>query len=245
MIIIDCKQHSEEWHQVRLGIPTASMFHLLVKPKDKKPSASRAGYAKTLIAERLLGVALESVSTGFMDRGAELEESAVAYYDLDRGLTTTEVGFVLTDDRLAGCSPDRLVGDTGGLEIKCLSPAVHISNMISVNPFYLLQVQGCMWITQREWWDLLFFHPDIQSFIVHIPRDIDTVVALSEAVDALYATMREAMLSIRKQHGVEEHVWYPPSEFQAPLLLDKCEEPGTVGGEATAPGPVPAWEAYR
>ena len=247
MIIIDCKQHSEEWHQVRLGIPTASRFDQLVIAKGEvRTGKMPRKYAHQLIAERLMGVPLESASSGYMQRGSEMEKQAVAYYELERGVETTEVGFILADDRLVGCSPDRLVGDVGGLEIVCPSPAKHIEYLASgIIAEKAMQVQGGMWITQREWWDVLSFHPDMPPLLVRVKRDIDTVVALSEAVDALYATMREAMLAIREQHGVEEHVWYPPSEFQAPLLLAELDEPDTAGGEATAPGPVPAWEVYR
>jgi hypothetical protein len=54
-----------------------------------------------------------------MERGARMEEEAVAAFEFDRGIDTEVVGFVTTDDGLAGCSPDRFAGSDEVVEIKC------------------------------------------------------------------------------------------------------------------------------
>ena len=56
MIVLNCKQGSDEWIQARLGIPTASQFHRIITPKTMKPAASAEGYIDQLVAEYLLGV---------------------------------------------------------------------------------------------------------------------------------------------------------------------------------------------
>ena len=56
-----------------------------------------------------------------------------------------ETGFILDDSEEFGCSPDGLVVEQGGLEIKCPSDSVHVSYLRAgkVPAKYYQQVQGC------------------------------------------------------------------------------------------------------
>ena len=193
MILMDCLQGSPEWHAARLGIPTASAFSRILSPKSLKLSESSQSYMHELLAERMLGFPLESASSDFMERGKALEDQAMAYYELQRGVDTERVGFALTDDRRAGCSPDRLVGTEGGLEIKCPSPAVHVGYLLDGLPAkFLPQVQGCLWITGRAWWDLLSYHADLPVALVRVSRDPEYIGALEAAVTAFCDRLESA-----------------------------------------------------
>ena len=185
MIRLDCAQGSPEWHAARLGIPTASNFGRIITPGGK-PSSAADGYMHELLAERMLGLPLNAESVDFMERGKALEMHAADYYELQRGVDTEAVGFVLTDDRRAGCSPDRFVGGEGGLEIKCPSPAVHVGYLLDggISDKYRPQVQGALWITGRWWWDTLSYHPDLPSALVRVERDAEFITALESAVVA-------------------------------------------------------------
>ena len=185
MIRYDFPQGSVEWHAARLGRPTASNFGRIITPTGK-PSASADGYMHELIAERMLGYALNTESVDFMERGKALESQAGAWYELRRGVDTETVGFCLTDDEQAGCSPDRFVGLDGGLEIKCPSPAVHVGYLLDggISAKYRPQVQGSLWITGRWWWDTMSYHPDLKPALVRAERDPDYITALEVAVCA-------------------------------------------------------------
>jgi hypothetical protein len=84
-----------------------------------------------------------------------------------------EVGLCLHDEFECGASPDGLVGDDGGLEIKCPLPHTHVSYLRAgdVTGKYIPQIQGCLWITGREWWDFMSYHPAMEDLIVRVYRD--------------------------------------------------------------------------
>jgi len=205
MIRHDFPQGSQAWHAARLGIPTASNFGRIITPTGK-PSASADAYMHELLAERMLGCPLNTESIDFMERGKALESQAVAFYELQRGVDTEAVGFCLADDECAGCSPDRLVGMEGGLEIKCPSPAVHVGYLLSggISDKYRPQVQGSLWITGRWWWDTLSYHPDLPPALVRAERDPNYITALEEALSAFCGRLEAADKKLGMRRGAVE-----------------------------------------
>lgn len=192
MIIIDCEQESPEWIEARLGIPTASNFHRILTPKTGKLSASADGYAYELIAEDMLGHPLDESESQFMTRGSSLERDAFAFYEYTRDVETQKVGTILRDDARVGCSPDRLVGDDGGLEIKCPSAKVHVGYMLGHDAdAYRCQVQGAMWLTGRAWWDWLSYNPELPPVLIRFERDEEFIEKLARVVDQFAAYLDE------------------------------------------------------
>jgi hypothetical protein len=45
---------------------------------------------------------------------------------------------------------------------------------------YYPQVQGCLWITERDWWDFVSFHPEMEILIVRVERDDKYINSLAE-----------------------------------------------------------------
>lgn len=203
MKTLDVVQGTEAWLRARLGRPTASCFNKIVTPAKGKLSESSGLYMYQLLAEWMLGHSLGEDENQFMQRGSLMEQEAVAYYELQRGIETAAVGFITTDDGRAGCSPDRFVGETGGLEIKCPSPAVHIGYLLNADPVqYRPQIQGALWITGRDWWDFLSYHPTIPSALLRFPRDEAYIALLGDAVTAFCDRLDEAKARLREM-GVE------------------------------------------
>lgn len=197
MIVLDVQQGSQDWINARLGIPTASQFGRILTAKTRKPSASATKYLCELVAERIIGMPTEAASSEFMLRGSALEAEAVAAYEFDNDCTTTPVGFVLDDSGRWGCSPDRLVGDDGLLEIKCPSAAVHVAALLGMlDEEHVAQVQGQLWVTGRKWCDNLFYNPAMPSHTVRIYRDEDHIAALAVAVPEFCDRLDAAMSSI-------------------------------------------------
>lgn len=192
MIELNTGQASPEWYWARLGIPTASQFSRILTAKTRKLAAGSETYMHELLSEWLTGVPFNSDLGGFVERGTMLEPEAVAWYEWTQGVSTRQVGFCLRDDRKVGCSPDRLVGDDGGLEIKCPAAKGHVANMLNMTEDHYAQVQGCMWITGRAWWDLVSYHPEIPSVWVHIERDEEYIGQLASAVDEFLARLAAA-----------------------------------------------------
>lgn len=177
------EQGSPEWLAARLGIPSASMFAKLVTTKGIW-SASADAYINQLVAERLTGEREEVFQSYHMLRGTELEADARDLYSLISDAEVTEVGFCLHDTLSAGCSPDGLIGEDGGLEIKCPAPSTHVEYLRGgVLPSkYKQQVMGCLWITGREWWDFVSYHPTMKPLIVRVERDEEYIAALEKCV---------------------------------------------------------------
>ena len=142
MKILDMEQGTQEWMMARLGMPTASQFDRLLTPKTRKPSASRIRYSAELLTEWLLGQPLEWGSSAWMERGTDMEGEARKYYEMQYDVEVRQVGFVIRDDDAVGGSPDGLIGDDGGLEIKVPSALTHVQYMLGDAIDYVGQVQA-------------------------------------------------------------------------------------------------------
>lgn len=200
MIRLDVEQGSLEWLEARLTIPTASEFDRIITPKTLKLSASSEAYRHELLAEWLLGEPLVSGDSGFMMRGTAMEDEARAWYEMQRDVDVDRVGFLLRDEQDAGCSPDSLVGEDGGLEIKCPSAAVHVGYLLgSVADAYRCQVQGCLWITGRQWWDVLSYHPTLPKALVRVERDEVFIEALAKLHGQFWAYIQEGRDALLKR----------------------------------------------
>lgn len=197
MILHTVTQGSPEWLALRTGIPTASKFDLILTPGGK-PSKSAEKYLRTLLAERIMQRPVTEYVSTWMDRGTQTEAEAVAFYESMRDLDTVKVGFCTNDAGTIGASPDRLVGDAGILEIKCPSEGVHMGHLLdgTIADDHKPQVQGQLWVTGREWADVLSYHPDLPPALMRVERDAGYILALEAAVETFAAALaRETELA--------------------------------------------------
>lgn len=187
MIVYDCIQGTTEWLALRAGIPTASNFSKIVTPKTRKPSSQATMYMYTLLAERIMGHPCEEAGRSpWMERGKLLEERAAAYYEMLTDTPTGVVGFVSNDTKTIGASPDRLVGSDGLLEIKCPRESTHVAYLLDrqVDADYYPQAQGQLWISERDWVDVLAYHPELPPALIRVERDEKFIALLAEMVGA-------------------------------------------------------------
>lgn len=191
------EQNTTEWMDLRLGIPTASAFGQIITPTGK-PSDQAGKYMNMLIANQMADQTLESwQGNQWTERGHELEDEARSYYEMVKNVDVERVGFVTNDN--AGMSPDGMINDDGGIEIKCPSPGIHVSYLLSnkVPTIYIPQIQGSMWISDRDWWDFISYHPVLDSLIIRVYRDGKYIALLSEAIKKFTDKMLE------KKHKLE------------------------------------------
>jgi len=181
--ILEAEQGTQEWLDARLGRPSASQFSKLITTAGK-PSASADDYISEMIAERITGEREPIYVNEWMQRGTELEPEARETYEFIHGVDVEEVGFILDDSGEFGCSPDGLVGEDGGVEFKCPAPKNHIAwSRKGVCPSkHYAQVQGCLYITGRKWWDFMSYHPEMKPFIVRVERDEEFIEKLAEQI---------------------------------------------------------------
>jgi hypothetical protein len=192
METIDCEQRSEEWYQARLGIVTASCFkHVLSK------GAARKKYMEQLIEERISGEPTNSYANKAMQNGIAREADALVAYEKEVSLIVEKVGF-LKINKDVGCSPDGLVGDTGGVEIKCPTAPMH-GKYIAQNRLpstHRAQVQGNLWVTGRLWWDFVSYYPEKPLFIKRVYTDACYIEKLHAAVNVF---IQEMLIEIKKR----------------------------------------------
>jgi len=204
MIIHDCVQGSESWLKARLGIPTASQFHRIITAAKGDLSKQARKYAHELVAEILLGRPLEAspVNSFAMLRGKELEPLAVRQYEFATDTETRAVGFITTDDGRLGCSPDRLIiGQRGGLEVKCQLDGNHIGTLIDgPGEDYKQQCQGQLGIAELEYIDLYAYHPELPPVQIRTYRDEPFITKMNLALRE-FLDMRDAMLEQAKASG--------------------------------------------
>ena len=159
MKIHKVEQRSDEWFALRKGRMTASNAQCI--------SANGKGlesYIIGMLAEKYSNNT-ERYSNGDMERGVELEEQARMTYEIERE-KVEEVGFIELDE-FTGCSPDGLIGEDGGIEIKCPNDVNFFKLLVdgrkAIDAKYLWQVQMCMLVSERKWWDLTFYNPNFDK----------------------------------------------------------------------------------
>lgn len=202
MIVETFAQGSMEWHDARLGIPTASRFDEILTPHELKRSASSYGYMVRLLSDWLTGTPSDIAASGFMNRGKNLEKEAAAWYAWDREVTVQKVGIILRDDRMVGASPDGLVGDDGLIEIKVPGAAQHVRHMLEGMRGHVGQTQGALWLSGRKWIDLISWHPDLPAQVVRVERSEEYIRALEPAI-ADFLTLLLARREQLKRMGCE------------------------------------------
>ncbi len=180
--IFDCEQGSIDWFRCRLGLPTASEFGSVLAKGEGK---TRRSYLLKLAAEVITGEPGESFTTPAMERGKMMEEEARQLYVFVHDPEMVErVGFI--KNGLKGCSPDALLGKGGMLEIKSKRGDLLIDVLLKdeMPPEHKAQVQGALWVAEREWLDFCAFWPGLPLFVKRIVRDESYIATLSAAVDA-------------------------------------------------------------
>jgi len=207
MIIHNIEQRSPEWHQLRAGMPTASMFSKLVTSTGT-PSKSLPDYALTLAGAIYAGKELDAWDGNkWTDRGTELEEAARTLYEFSKDVEVKQVGFITDDDKLYGCSPDGLVGDDGMVEFKCLKAENHIKAIINYQKnskcptTYIQQIQGQMMIAEREWCDLVFYHPELPLLVIHQKKDDLMCHEISKQIDVVLKKRDEIVRTLNSIGG--------------------------------------------
>lgn len=195
------QQNSLEWLIARLGIPTASEFDNLVTPKwEIRKGEMPATYLSKKLAEAWSRSPLPGFSTIDMELGHVKEEEAVPWYEFEFSETIERVGFITTDDGRVGCSPDGLIGADGGIEIKCPAPHTHVKYLLGgeLPKDYAAQVQGCMFVTDRQWWRFLSYCRGFPPLILFIERDDAAQKSIAEALGLFLDKLHAGMARLQK-----------------------------------------------
>jgi exodeoxyribonuclease (lambda-induced) len=198
-------QGSDAWLQSRRGVITGSRFALTrERLKTGKPSAAATRYAMDTARERCGGLILPTSQTLAMRIGSEQESAARDAYELETGRLVTECGFFCTEDREFGVSPDGLVGDDGLIEIKTMVSSETLFRCVvdGISADYIDQINGEMWLLNRQWCDLVLWAPDLESIgraltVRRIQRNEDAIDDLARDLAAFSRIVNDYTAALR------------------------------------------------
>lgn len=166
------EQGSDAWHHIRKGKITGTTLKAIMGT-----AKAREGAYYEIIAERLtVGVEDETSYENPMDRGTRLEPEAVAMFEFLTGKETQVVGFCEHDDNeFIANSPDRLIGETQALEIKCPLGKAYVK----------------AWLTNKVPEE--YEEQTIQYFV------------LNDKLETLYFALYNPNIPVHKMHIIELH----------------------------------------
>lgn len=206
MIIHTMPQRSEEWFAVKCGRFSGTDFGKLMPTPKQGPedfNAAQMAIIYRVAAERLTGLKKGSDwGSAPKDFGVETEDEARVSFMLGTGLDVYEVGFVEFSEWI-GCSPDGLIGDDEGLEIKCPNSDTHLrylNNPIDLLDDYRYQCVGGLLCTGRKRWHLYSYDPRFESermrsVHVTIERDDAEIARLRARLDAAIIKVKSFLIN--------------------------------------------------
>lgn len=185
------QQQSLEWMLLRSGKPTASEFHNLLTPEFKvRTGQMPKTYLHKKLAEAWQGGPLVEFNSFDAEQGQFLETEAIPWFELEHNTTVERVGFITTDCGRIGCSPDGLLGDDCGIEIKCPAIHTHVSYLLNGGELpdeYAAQVHGSLYVTGFPSWRFLSYRRRLPPLLLEIERDEEIQDKIHDALSAFLA----------------------------------------------------------
>lgn len=181
------EQRSDEWFEARCGSLGASKIGVALSrlKRSGERTAVAEDYLYELAAERITGVPAKRHNPMYW--GKEHEDEARASYAFLTNLPVIKIGLIPHPTILhAHASPDSLVGDEGGLELKCPTSATHLRTLLddAVPEDHLPQIFWALACSGRQWWDFVSYDPrfpsDMQMFVRRVMRD-EAAIGVMEA----------------------------------------------------------------
>lgn len=208
MIYHNHEQGTPAWLAARAGVITASRFKdARDRLKNGSPSGKCTGYAAQVALERIAGRPVETVFVNnAMREGTKQEPLARMDYEASTGNLVSEVGFITTDDRLFGYSPDGEIGEDGLVEIKTIlsgEVALAVCGRQDTSG-YMDQCLGGLWLTGRKWIDLVIWCPALEPIgkhltVHHIARNEEKIEALESDLLAFAAIVKDYESTLRQE----------------------------------------------
>jgi len=179
-----------------MGIVTMSRLkELLVNGKSASGfGAGALSYMHELIGERMTGEPSDVFQGNrHTERGHEMEPVARELYQEATGHESHEVGIILNHG--VGYSPDGLIGDSGALEIKSKMPKYQVEVLLAgeIPKEHVAQIQGGLWVSEREWLDFVSYWPGMPLFVKRAYRDEKMIRTIAERVEAFYEELESRM----------------------------------------------------
>lgn len=158
------EQGTEEWKDIRKGKMTASNAQAIATAGKGLET-----YINDVMAEFYANAEKRGYSNVHLEAGHELEPVARDLYAFEKGVEVKQCGFI-EHSEFVGASPDGLIEDDGGLEIKCPDNKTHFQHIIlkekAIAASYIWQIQMNLLITGRKYWDYVSYSPNYDESLL-------------------------------------------------------------------------------
>lgn len=204
MKIHDVEQGSLEWLALRSGIPTASEADALITPLWKiKTGDGPRTYVIEKATEWWQGGPLPSFQSFAMEQGSILESEAIPWLELAYDVSVRRVGFITTDDSLCGCSPDGLLSDDEGCEIKAPQAPAHVRYLLDgkLPKDYEVQVHFSLFVTGAKRWRFVSYRRGFPNLVLTIERDEEKIEVIQEALENFHRDFNIAKERLTEING--------------------------------------------
>jgi len=191
------EQGSTDWLEARRGLMTASELNLILTPTLKIANNEKTrSHAFELAAQRLSGYTEPQWIGDSMLRGWADEIKARERYSADIA-PVSEIGGMCKD--FGGfklwASPDGLIGDDEGLEVKSRIQKNHLATVTSneVPQEHVLQVQANLLVSGRKVWNYVSYCGGWPMWIIRVEPDPVVQQAIIDACTAFEGKVQEVM----------------------------------------------------
>lgn len=200
-IITDCAQGSDSWLKLRLAKVTASEAGNLLTPQFKiRTGEMPHTYLCRKVAEAYRGQVLPGFGGNWeTEQGSINEMDARSWYSFTTDRDVRQVDFVESDCGRYGCSPDGLIGDESGLELKCVQPTNHVKWLLdgTLPDEHAVQVHFSMFTCERPEWTFLSYQKKFPKLLLTIKRDESKCAIIELALKDFFHKFDSAMIKLR------------------------------------------------
>jgi hypothetical protein len=152
------------------------------------------------VAEKLLNWSADQLQGFAVDQGKILETIAIPWFEFTYDTKVKRVGFCLSDDGRTGCSPDGILPDDTGLEIKGPQPPAQVAYLLggTIPDHYMPQVQFSLYVTGAPHWTFASYSNQLPALVDCVYPDPKAQAAIAEAVAAFSERFDAALAKINR-----------------------------------------------
>ena len=185
IIIDEFEQYSPEWYAACAGNVGASSLDKIITTTGAR-SKQREDFLLQLAGEKITGKQEETFQSLAMQKGKEREAGARALFEMLYNIEVKQCALVYKDEwKLCHCSPDGLIGEKKGIEIKNPTMKTHIKYLLqnTLPTEYLLQTQMSLYVTERESWYFMSAFEGLPPLIIEVQRNEKLIEIIGKEIN--------------------------------------------------------------
>jgi putative phage-type endonuclease len=199
IIVTDFEQGSLEWFSACCGnVGASSISHIITSTGER--SKSRTDYMLELASEKITGKRDETFYNIHMKNGNEREESARDLFSMLYDVEIQKVGIAYKDEnKTFHCSPDGLIGNNQGIEIKSPMMKIQAKRLLSgqLPTEYFSQIQMSLYVTERDLWYFVSHYEGLKPLIIECRRDEAFIKKLEEELNVFNEELLQTVEKLR------------------------------------------------